>query len=263
LLPPALQPLVANPFPLVVRAVGSELPIGSTPQAKLKQESLTAYEIAYTGTIQSRTTVGVAFYINDSNNNINFVQLPSNLDPYTSANPPPGWQLPAFVLDQMAQLGIYLPRTAFTYLNLGPTRQKGVELSLDHRVSSALTTFTNYSWQGKPGILKDPHPFPANELSLPPTSRFNAGIAYTDERWLGALTVNYSDKAFWTDVLTSDFHGFTGAYTLVNGSFGVRWNGGKVTTTIKSNNILNKTVQQHIFGDLLKRSVVAELRLDF
>ena len=261
-LPAVLRPLVANPFPLVVRAVGSELPIGFTPQVKLKQESLTAYEIAYTGTIQSRTTLGVAFYINDSNNNINFVQLPSNLDPYTSANPPPGWQLPAVVLDQLAQLGKYLPRTAFTYLNLGPTRQKGIELSLDHRVSAALTAFTNYSWQGKPEILKDPHPFPTNELSLPPTNRFNAGVAYSDERWLGALTVNYTDKAFWTDVLTSDFHGFTGAYTLVNGSFGMRWDGGKVTTTIKSNNILNKTVQQHIFGDLLKRSVVGELRLD-
>jgi len=37
-----------------------------------------------------------------------------------------------------------------------------------------------------------------------------------------------------------------GAYTLVNGSFGVRWAGGKVTTSIKSNNILNRTVQQHV-----------------
>src|SRR5437867_1573889 len=37
-LPPLLQPLVANRFPLVVGAVGSELPIGTTPQAKLKQE---------------------------------------------------------------------------------------------------------------------------------------------------------------------------------------------------------------------------------
>ena len=42
LLPPPLQPLVAAPFPLAVRAVGSELPIGSTPQASLKHESLTA-----------------------------------------------------------------------------------------------------------------------------------------------------------------------------------------------------------------------------
>ena len=56
------------------------------------------------------------------------MQLPNNLDPYTPANPPPGWQLPPVILGQMAQLGIFLPRTAFTYLNLGPLRQKGLEL---------------------------------------------------------------------------------------------------------------------------------------
>src|SRR5581483_7545023 len=118
LLPAVLQPLVASPFPLVVRAVGSELPIGSQSQTKLKQESLTAYELAYTGTIKERTSLGIAFYVNDRNDEINFVQLPSTLDPYTSANPPPGWQLPASILDTMALRGIYLPRTAFTYLNL-------------------------------------------------------------------------------------------------------------------------------------------------
>jgi hypothetical protein len=138
-----------------------------------------------------------------------------------------------------------------------------VELSLDHRVSSRLSAFANYSWQGDPKILKDPHPFPTSELSLPPTNRFNAGGSYNDARFLGALTVNYTDKAFWTDVLTSAYHGFTPAYTLVNGTFGVKWSGGKVTTSVKANNILNKTVQQHVFGDLLRRSVVGELRLDF
>jgi hypothetical protein len=48
----------------------------------------------------------------------------------------------------------------------------------------------------------------------------------------------------------------------VNGSIGVKWNNGKVTTTVKSTNILNRTVQQHIFGDLLRRSVVGEVRID-
>ena len=67
----------------------SELPIGAIPQSKLTEESLTAYEVAYTGTFANRTTVGVSFYVNDSNNSINFVQLPANLDPYTAANPPP------------------------------------------------------------------------------------------------------------------------------------------------------------------------------
>ena len=165
--------------------------------------------------------------------------------------------------DQIAARGIYLPRTAFTYLNLGPTRQKGVEASIDERVSSSVSAFANYSWQGDPEILADPHPFPVSELSLPPTNRFNVGASYSDKRWLGALTLNYTDKALWTDVLTSAYHGFTPAFTLVNGSFGVKWMDGKVTTSIKSNNILNKTVQQHVFGDLLRRSVVGELRLDF
>ena len=126
----ALAPLPAlRPFPLVVRAVGSRLPIGGQAQSDLKEESLTAYEVAYTGTLASRTMVGAAFYVNDLDDNINFTQLPNNLDPYTAANPPPGWPLPAAVLALLAQRGIFLPRTAFTYLNLGPIRNKGLELS--------------------------------------------------------------------------------------------------------------------------------------
>ena len=263
LLPPALHPAVADPFPLVVEAVGSEVPIGTTTRTTLKEESLTAYEFAYTGTFQNRTTLGAAFYINDMDDNINFVQLPSSVDPYTAANPPPGWQLPPSILSVLAQFGIFLPRTAFTYLNLGPTRQKGVELSIDHRVNSALNVYANYSWQDKPEVLDDPDPFPAIELALPPTHRYNVGGTYNGRRLLGAVTVNYTDEAFWSDVLTGPFHGFTDSFTMVNGSFGVRWDDGRITTTIKSTNLFNQTIQQHVFGDLLKRSVTAEVRFDF
>lgn len=258
-----LSPLGVPAFPLTVKAVGSELPIGSTPQPKLKEESLTAYEIAYTGMIQNKTMVGVAFYVNDTDDNINFVTLPRTLDPYTPANPPPGWPLPPAVLGLLAQSGVFLPRTAFTYLNLGPTRQRGLELSVDHRFSTSVSAFANYSWQGDPEVLDDPNPFPLAELSLPPTNRFNIGGAYNGARFLGSLGVNYSDGAFWSDVLTPTYHGFTDSYTLVNGSFGVRWAGGKVTTSVKVNNMLNQTVQQHVFGDLMRRSVTGEVRLDF
>ena len=261
LLPPALQPLVDQPFSLVVRAVGSEIPIGSTAQAKLKQESLTAYEAAYTGSIADRTTLGLAFYVNDMDDNINFAQLASNLDPYTAANPPPGWRLTAGILGAMAQMNIFLPRTAFTYLNLGPIRQKGVEVSLDHRVSSTFSTFVNYSWQGEPEVLDDPNPFPTIELSLPPTHRANIGGTYSGRRLLGSLVASYTDEGFWTDVLVSPYHGFTDAFTMVNGSFGVKWND-RVTTTIKSTNLLNRQIQQHVFGDILGRSVTAEVRFN-
>src|SRR5262249_31819525 len=88
LLPPPLAPIVARPFPLVVNAVGSKIPINGVPQAELTEESLTAYEIAYTASI-GRATATAAFYVNDTDHNINFVQLPANLEPYTAQNPPP------------------------------------------------------------------------------------------------------------------------------------------------------------------------------
>jgi outer membrane receptor protein involved in Fe transport len=261
LLPAPLRPLVAAPFPLVVRAVGSELSIGSTPQPKLTEESLNAYEIAYTGTFLKKTTLGAAFFVNDLNHSINFVQLDPSIDPYTAANPPPGWPLPAVILAALAQQKIFLPRTAFTYQNLGPLRQKGLELSLDHRVQNNLSVFANYSWQGQPQILSDPNPYPTVELSVPPTNRFNAGFTVDAGNFLGNMSVNYSDKAFWSDVLTSPFHGFTESYTMVNGSVGARWMNKKLTTSVKVTNLFNQDIQQHIFGDIIKRMVVFEVKV--
>ncbi|HEY7171577.1 MAG TPA: TonB-dependent receptor [Vicinamibacterales bacterium] len=254
---------VAQPFPLVVHAVGSEVPINGQPQQELTEESLTAYEVAYTGTINRRTTLGAAFYVNDMDENINFVTLPNNFDPYTATNPPPGWPLPPAVLTLLGARGIFLPRTAFTYLNLGPTRQKGFELSVDHRINRAISAFANYSWQGKPIVLSDPNPYPTSELALPPTNRFNIGMNADGSRYLGSVSVNYSDKAFFSDVLSSPYHGYTDAYTMLNGSFGVKWSGGKITTLVKGTNLTNEDIQQHVFGDIIKRSVVAELRFNY
>jgi outer membrane receptor for ferrienterochelin and colicins len=254
---------IAQPFPLVVKAVGSRLPIGMTPQPELKEESVTAYEVAYTGSLGGRTTVGAAFYVNDRDDNINFVQLANSVDPYTAANPPPGWPLPATILGLLAQQRIFLPRTAFTYLNLGPVREKGIELSLDQRVTNTVSAFANYSWQAKPTVIDDANPFPSQELALPPTNRFNIGFNVDTDRLLGSATVNYADKAFWADVLSGPFHGFTDAYTLVNGSFGVKFPGARVTALVKVNNLFNKDIQQHVFGDIIRRSVVGELRVEY
>lgn len=263
LLPASLQPLVAAPFPLVVQVAGSTFPLGGTPQKPLTEESLTAYELAYTGSVRRLTTFGAAFYVNNLHDSITFSQLPSNLDPYTAANPPPGWQLPPDILTSLAQAGVYLPRTAFTYLNLGPVRQKGIELSVDHRFSHALTAFVNYSWQAKPAILDDPNPYPARALALPPASRFNAGLNFNGPRLLGSASVNYVDKTFWSDVLSDPYHGFTDAYTIVNGSYGVKWSQGKILTLVKVTNLFDANVQQHLFGDVIKRAGVAEVRFSF
>ena len=276
LLPPGLPPAVAQgalmqleqqldqttaqPFPLVVRSVGSDLPLGSMPRTGITEESLTAYELSYTGTFGG-TTAGAAVYLNRRDTPIAFTELPGSVDPYTAENPPPGWVLPPQVLSFMASpAGIYLPRTAFTYSNLGPTRHVGAELWFDQRISRSASAWFNYSWQAEPEILDSDNPFLPEELTLPPTHRVNVGGSLNGTRFLGNASVSMASAAFWSDVLTPAFHGYTDGYTMVNGSFGVRWNNGAVTTLLKVTNLFNQSIQQHIFGDILRRTVVGEVR---
>jgi outer membrane receptor protein involved in Fe transport len=263
-------------LPLGPRAIGSEIARGINPAlAQLKEESLNAYEVAYTGTFGGRTTVGLALYINDSNNNINFVGTPSVIASvglpafYTAAYPPPGWPFPAFLIDLPPLRKAVFDRVpaTYAYLNLGPLRQKGLELSLEHEFSDHVSGFTNYSWQDDPKPL-DPGSgqlrYVNSELGVPPHHRFNAGLNLSTSRFLGSASVNYVSRAFWNDVLASlGYDGFTDSFTLVNGSFGVRWAGGKVTTMVKATNITNDNIRQHIFGDVIKRTVVGEVRFQF
>ncbi len=207
------------------------------------------------------TTIGASFYVNDFDGNVSFTPIDPTVDPYTASNPPPGWQLPGSVLTSMAALGIYLPRTAFNYSNLGPIRQKGLELSVDHRLNRSTTMFANYSFQADPTLLDSPTPYPSEELLLPPKNRFNAGFNYDGPKYLGAMSLNYSGKAFWSDVLTSPYAGYTDAYTLVNASAGLKLKGDRFTALVKATNLLNQDIQQHVFGDILKRAISFEIRI--
>ena len=77
------------------------------------------------------------------------------------------------------------------------------------------------------------------------------------------MNVSYQDEAFWQDVLDARFHGSTEGYTQVNGAFGFKWADGKITTTVKASNLFDKEIQSHIFGDILRRQVIGELRVQF
>ena len=243
-------------FPIIVPAFGND---------QLKEESLTAYEIGYTGEFGGRTSVSASFYINDTDNNINFVPL----TPYSSANLPPLWLasgLPPALFDLVsATQGGPFP-SGFTYLNIGPLRQHGFELGVDSIVSENVSVFANYSWQGDPEIRnpdEDQLAYPESELIFPPKHRFNAGFNFNSNRYLGSASLNYTAEAFWTDVLSAPFHGPTEAFTTVNGAFGVRWMDNHITTTVKVNNIFDEEVQQHIFGDIIQRMWYAEVLFNF
>ncbi len=128
---------------------------------------------------------------------------------------------------------------------------------------SWLSTFANYSWQADPKSTDPARPYPVDSISIPPHNRFNVGLNWNHRRYVGSASVNHTDKAFWTDVLGSSFNGFTDAFTMVNASFGLRWADGKITTSVKGTNLFNQTIQQHVFGDILKRSLVGEVRFAF
>jgi iron complex outermembrane receptor protein len=230
------------------------LPVKSSGNPDLQEEKMDAFEVGYTGIVGNRATLSAAFYVNKTKQDISFTELTN--ERYTATNPPPGWPLPPIVI--AAVPGGSFP-AHFTYLNLGGVTQKGIELGIDGAVSQFVHAFANYSWQGEP----EPDGFDISELNIPPENRFNIGASVNYRRILGNLSVNYTGDAFWQDVLDARYHGTTDAYTLLNGGFGLKWLGEQLTTTVKVINLLNEDVQQHVFGDVLKRQVIGEVRVVF
>ncbi len=242
----AINPLLAG--------VLYNFPIRADGNPDLKQETLTAYEIGYTGVVRSRATVTAAVYWNTTNDAIYFTQTGR----YGIANPPPNWPLPPIVLELIAAAGSSLPST-FSYRNLGTVKDKGIELGVDAAVNRYLNVFTNYSFQWEPEV----EGFPLSEINLPPKNRFNAGFNFSYNRFLGNLSVSYTDDAFWQDVLDFRYAGTTEPYTLANAGIGVRWAGDRIVTSLKVTNLGNDDVMQHVFGDVVKRQVVGEVRVKF
>ena len=240
----AISPVLGN-FVFPVRALGN---------ADLKQETMDAFEIGYTGVVHRRATVTAAVYWNRIENAIFFTQVAS----YSPASPPPTWPagFPTFPLALIPPPG--LP-SAFSYRNLGTVKDKGIELGIDAAVNRVLNVFTNYSFQADPDV----EGFDPAETNFPANHRFNVGFDASAGRYLGNFSVNYVSSAYWQDVLDQRFAGTTNAYTLVNGAFGVRWMGDRITTSLKVHNLANQEVQQHIFGDFIKRQVMGEARFQF
>jgi hypothetical protein len=137
--------------------------------------------------------------------------------------------------------------------------QKGFELSADVRLNRYVNGLTNYSWQARP----DSQDFDLSLLNLPPRHRFNASMGFDYRRYLGNVSVVYVSSAYWNDIIRPLYSGPTDAYTTVNATGGVRWRAGKYAATLKVANLFNTLIQSHVWGDILKRQVVGELRVRF
>ncbi len=250
--------------PVDLRAAGGpanyQLPVNILGNQDLQEQVQDSVEFGYSGAV-GRAVISAAFYTNWLEREILFTEDPSGR--YTAAAPPANWPLPPIVIAVLAQRGIVLPGR-FTYQNFGKSRNNGIELGVQAPVNQHLDLFANYSWQSDPEVDESgPDSVPASELNLPPTHRFNLGGAFNYGRFLGSLSVSYSDDAFWQDVLGPGFQGTTDAYTLVNAGFGVKWANDRVTTSLKIVNLTNEDIQQHVFGDIVKRQIVGEFRINF
>jgi outer membrane receptor for ferrienterochelin and colicin len=236
-------------------------PLHAMGNRDLEEQSLNAYEAGYTATVANgRASLGAAFYINDSKGDFTWVQT----DSYTSQNPPPDWPLPPFVLDLLIANNAFGPGmglpSAASSKNRGEARNKGLELNADVRLSRYLSGSANYSWQARPESKE----FDASVLNQPPTHRFNAGFSFDYQRYLGNISVGYVGSAYWNDVISILYSGTTEAYTVVNLSGGVRWgSGGKYMAMLKISNLANTPIQNHVFGDILKRQITGEFRARF
>lgn len=221
---------------------------------ELLHEELTAYEVAYSNRALSAMTLGIAAYVNRTRNMIMFTQT----ETYTSANPPPGWPLAPAALDVLVAAGQGLP-SEYSYRNFDRVTDRGIELSLDARVNAAVNTFVNYTWQD----ASRPEGFGSSELNIPPRHRVNAGASVNRGRYFGSVSASFQDQAFWQDVLDARYHGWTRPFTVVNAGAGVRSTDGTMTVAVRATNVFNRTLQQHVFGDLIKRGVTGEVRFLF
>ena len=75
-------------------------------------------------------------------------------------------------------------------------------------------------------------------------------------------SLHQMEKIEWMqDVLDERYSGTTPPYTSVNMTAGLKFQDGRYSLALKITNLGNQQIQQHIFGDILKRSVVGEFKV--
>jgi outer membrane receptor protein involved in Fe transport len=251
----------AVPLGLFNPAFGStvfRVPTTAVGNKDLVEERMDAFEIGYTANIRNRVTLSAAYYYNRLTNQIFFTQTGE----YGPFAPPAGWPAAlnlawaALYTGQATGTPVRFP-TSFTYRNLGRVNDQGLELGVDAVLNATTSAYVNYSYQAEP----DPN-FALSELNLPPNNRFSTGVNYSGNRLFGSASLSYAGEAFWQDILDARYVVTTAAQTTVNASLGAKWSSGKYITTLKVVNLTNRQVLQHVFSDVSRRQIMAELRVN-
>jgi outer membrane receptor protein involved in Fe transport len=229
-------PLPTGPFALPTLILGDK---------SLDPQTIDAVEIGYSGVVGG-VSLGASWYRNATDG---LIQLPVS-EFYTPTDPPAGWPLPPVILG-----GLSLPKT-FLFSSVGNLTESGFELAVDAPLTRGVALNATYSLQTTPEVeARTAAPVPVN---LPPRHRAGGRATVDRGRFMGTVGLTFTDRAFWTDVLA--FQGWTDSFWLTDATAGMRFGGGRVTWVVKGTNLADRRVQHHIFGDVIRRRVMTELR---
>ena len=247
------DPQDPNPVPVF-------LPYQQLPNLDLEAKRLDAFELGWNGRFGDRLELSAVGFVNEYEDP--FQLVPASF--YSSSNPPATWPFDPALIDQI------FPNTlvsSFQYLNLGSVRERGIELGMDLDLNRHLRLFGNWSWQDDPELEGfAPQTLPDGSqraaYNIQPTHRWTAGANWEYEQFFGTGSVSYQGDAFWTDVLDSRFWGPTEEFYMVNGTVGVRLMP-DVVVSVSGINLLDEEIQQHVWGDIIRRRVTGQVTYRF
>lgn len=163
----------------------------------------------------------------------------------------------------------------FQYQNTGTVRNDGLELGLSWAGRNGVSAALNYSWQSDPvssgmrmsdriDVARQEHaagltPDTTDFVNIPARHRVSLSGQIDRPRWFASGSWDYISGTFWQDVLTPDFWGFVDGYNLVGVKGGWRWPRQGLELSAQATNLLNSSIQQHIYGDLIERRVTVGL----
>jgi iron complex outermembrane receptor protein len=220
--------------------------LGST---NLEMERQDAFELGYTAFFK-KLTVFATVYDQTVTNKIWF--LPTAF--YGPGLPPPGWPLDPGLVP-------LLPQT-YSFVNLGSVRDRGVELSARLQWRPLLFLQGSYTFQADP--LLDANSSLLLQINRPARHQVSSGLTYTSTptspRWTVSADAHYTDKAFWADVFTPEFWGYTDSYVNVNTRVSYQPKGVPWGLWVSATNLLDQKIKSHVYGDIVRRQVTAGVR---
>ncbi len=223
--------------------------VGNPDLHEVRSEGL---ELGYTGQISPRHLLQAALYrviVEDG------VQLyPATF--WSATDPPPAWPFDPALVPPFT-----FPQT-FTYRNVGRVRDQGVEIAWVANWTERLRTSLSFTYQDE-SDLDDGGVLPPVTISVPPQHLANFLLTWSGERISGSFSTTWSDEAFFSDVLDARFAATVDDWLLVDGSLGVRLGSSGFELFVEVSNLLDDAIQQHPFGDILRRRAVLGVRHRF